>query len=46
MSYVNKDLMILQLNPSGYDPVRRKKINLNFHFSHFFVVPQKDLWKP
>ena len=36
------------LNPSCFDPGRREKINLNFLFSNFFVVPQivahKTFW--
>ena len=36
----------LRINSSRPDPGQREKINLNFLFSHFFVVPQKVLWRP
>ena len=29
------------VNPSRLDPGRREKNNLNFYFSHLFMVPQK-----
>ena len=34
------------LSPSRPDLGRREKINVNFLFSHFFLVPQKVLLKP
>ena len=37
LSDVTKDLMIVQLNPSCFDLIRREKINLNLHF-------HKSLW--
>ena len=42
----NKIILInIILNPSRPDPGRREKINLKFLFWHFFVVPQKVLWR-
>ena len=34
-------LFIYLVNPSRLDPGRREKNNLNFYFSHLFMVPQK-----
>ena len=34
-----------EINASRTDPRLREKINLIF-FSHFFVVPEKVLWRP
>ena len=31
------------VNPSRPNPGRRERLNLNFSFSYFFVVPQKVL---
>ena len=35
-----------EVNPSRPNPGLREKINLNFYFPHFFVVPQKVLERP
>ena len=37
---------IAKVNPSRPDLRQREKFNLKFLFSHFFVVPQKVLWRP
>ena len=40
-----KSQSFLGFNPSRSDPGQKEKINFKFLFSHFFVVPQKVLWK-
>ena len=36
----------LLVNPFHHNPGRREKNEVKFLFSHFFVVPQKVLWRP
>ena len=36
----------ISVNPSYPDHGQREKINLKFLFWHFFVVPQKVIWRP
>ena len=40
-----KSQSFLGFNPSLSYPGQKEKINFKFLFSHFFVVPQKVLWK-